>query len=65
MYLDDILVFLKTQEVHLQHLYKLFDILRINKLHAKLNKCHFTKCELGYLGHVVVKDGIKVDPQKR
>ncbi len=64
VYLDDILVFSKTQEEHLEHLRKVFEILRENKLFAKLTKCHFAKSELEYLGHVVGKDGIKVDPRK-
>ena len=64
VYLDDILVFSKNQEEHLEHLRKVFDILRKNKIYAKLTKCHFAKEELEYLGHVVGKDGIKVDPRK-
>ena len=64
VYLDDILVFSKTQEEHLEHLRKVFEILRENKLFAKLTKCRFAKSELEYLGHVVGKDGIKVDPRK-
>ena len=61
VYLDDILVFSKTKKEHLEHLRKAFNILRENKLYAKLTKCHFAKSELEYLGHVVGKDGIKVD----
>ena len=65
VYLDDILVFSKTQEEHLEHLRKAFEILRENnKLFAQLTKCRFAKSELEYLGHVVGKDGIKVDPRK-
>ena len=64
VYLDDILVFSKTQEEHLEHLRKVFEILRENKLFAKLTKCRFAKSELEYLGHAVGKDGIKVDPRK-
>jgi hypothetical protein len=60
VYIDDILVFSKTQEEHLQHLRKVFEIL----LFAKLTKCRFAKSELEYLGHVVGKDGIKVDHRK-
>ena len=62
VYLDGILVFSKTQEEHLEHIPKVFNILRENKLYAKLIKCHFAKSELEYLGHVLGKDGIKADP---
>jgi hypothetical protein len=65
IYLDDILVFFKNQEEHLEHLRKVFDILHENKLYAKLTKCHLTKEEaLEYLGHMMDKDKIEVDPRK-
>ena len=64
VYLDNILVFSKTPKEHIEHLQVIFDVLRKNKLYAKLAKCHFAKNELEYLSHVVGKDGIKVDPRK-
>ena len=64
VYVNNILVFSKIQEEHLEHLRKIFNILRENKLYAKWTKCHFAKSELEYLGNVVGKDGIKVDPRK-
>ena len=65
VYLNDILVFSKTQEKHLEYLRKVFNVLRENKLYGKLFKCHFAKSELEYLGHVVDKDGIKIDTVTR
>ena len=64
VYLDDNLVFSKRQEQHLEHLRKIFEILRKNKLFATLTKRRFAKTELEYLGHVVGEDGIKVDPER-
>lgn len=64
MYLDDILVFSKTAEDHEKHLRAVLKLLRENKFHAKLWKCHFMKEEVEYLGHLVGKDGIRVDPRK-
>ena len=64
VYLDDILIFSKSQEEHLQHVKEVLEILRNNKLYAKLSKCEFGKKELNFLGHVVSADGIKVDPKK-
>jgi hypothetical protein len=64
VYLDDILVFLKIEEEHVVHMSKVLKILRKHRLYAKLSNCHFAKDELHYLGHVVGKDEIKVDPAK-
>ena len=43
VYLDDTLVFSRSQEKHLEHLCKVFEIPRENKLFAKLTKCRFGK----------------------
>ena len=43
---------------------QVLQILRKNQFYAKMSKCHFGKSELHYLGHVVGKEGIKVDPKK-
>jgi hypothetical protein len=64
VYLDDLLVFSKTQEEHLAHVRKVLERLREHKLYAKLVKCQFMASELKYLGHVVGRDGIKPDPDK-
>ena len=64
MYLDDILIFSKTPEEHEKNLRLVLQVLRENKFYAKMSKCHFFKEELEYLGHVVGKDGIRVDPKK-
>jgi transposase InsO family protein len=64
IYLDDILVFSKCSEEHAQHLAEVLELLRKHDLYAKISKCDFCKDELHFLGHVVGKDGIKVDPHK-
>ena len=38
--------------------------LREHQLYAKLEKCEFFKTEIQYLGHVISKEGIAVDPNK-
>jgi hypothetical protein len=64
VYLDDLLIFSRTREEHLSHLRRVFERLREKQLYAKLAKCNFFKTELAYLGHVVGRDGLKVDPGK-
>jgi hypothetical protein len=64
VYLDDILIYSSTPEDHLRHVETVLAILRANRLHAKLSKCDFGKSQLSFLGHVVGKQGISVDPAK-
>lgn len=64
VYLDDLLVFSRTPEEHLQHLETVFSILQQQGLKAKLSKCAFNQPELKFLGHVVGRHGLKVDPEK-
>ena len=64
IYLDDIIVFSKTPEEHAIHMEKVLKILDEADLYISLKKCDFEKSELKFLGHLVGKDGIKVDPAK-
>lgn len=64
IYLDDILVYSKTEEEHYEHLRQVFETLRQYKLYCKPHKCQFMKEEVAYLGHVVTRDGVKPDPKK-
>ena len=63
-YLDDILIFSKTHEEHLQHLEIIFERLRQAGLKLKGEKCQFFKKNLHYLGHVISEEGIKPLPDK-
>ena len=53
VYLDDIIVFSKTEDEHLDHLRKVLQKLRENKLYVNPEKCSFFSEEVSYLGHVV------------
>jgi hypothetical protein len=64
VYLDDLLVYSKTEEEHMTHLERVLDRLWEHQLYAKLSKCNFLTHELKYLGHLVGKDGLKPDPEK-
>ncbi|KAJ9520727.1 hypothetical protein QJQ45_007586 [Haematococcus lacustris] len=64
VYLDDILVMSRSVQDHLLHLKQVFELLRKNKLYAKLSKCEFMRYTLKFLGHLVTSGGIAVDPDK-
>ena len=64
LYLNDILIFSRTPEEHLQHLDMVLQRLEENRLYVKRSKCEFNMPEVHYLGHIVSADGIKVDPRK-
>lgn len=64
VYLDDILVFSQTREEHLRHLKYVLERLQQEKLLINMKKCSFMKSELVYLGFVISKDGLKMDPKK-
>ena len=62
--IDDILVFSKTKEEHVEHLRLVLQKLREHNLYAKRSKCEFWLEEVSFLGHVVSNDGIAVDTSK-
>ncbi|CAI7876215.1 unnamed protein product [Closterium sp. NIES-53] len=64
VYLDDILIFSKTREDHLCDLDAVFKRLQENRLITEGSMCKFFKQELEFLGHVISRDGIKIDPAK-
>ncbi|KAL6223465.1 hypothetical protein ACLB2K_006852 [Fragaria x ananassa] len=64
VFIHDILIYSKTLEDHDRHLRIVLHVLREAKLFAKLGKCEFWKEEVKFLGHVVSKEGILVDPSK-
>ena len=62
--IDDILVYSKSKEDHVRHLRIVLQRLREEKLYAKFSKCEFWLTSVTFLGHVVSKEGIRVDPAK-
>lgn len=64
VFFDDILIYTKTWKEHLKHLEKVLSLLEENQFYAKKSKCTFGKQEVEYLGHVISKEGVKVDPKK-
>ena len=55
VFIDDILVFSKSEEEHEQHLRMVLDKLREHQLYAKFSKCEFWLREVGFLGHVLTE----------
>ena len=64
VFIDDILVYSKTEREHAGHLQLVLQILREKKLYAKLSKCEFWMKEVKFLDHVVSHGGISVDLSK-
>jgi hypothetical protein len=61
LFIDDILVYSRSDE---EHLHLALQKLREHRLYAKLSKCEFWMKQVAFLGHVILKGGISVDPSK-
>jgi hypothetical protein len=64
VFIDDILVYSRNEGEPEGHLRLVLQKLREHKLYAKLSKCVFWLKQVAFLGHVVLKGGISVDPSK-
>ncbi|KAJ9547519.1 hypothetical protein OSB04_020062 [Centaurea solstitialis] len=64
VFIDDILIYSQSKEDHEHHLRLILELLKAEKLYAKFSKCEFWIREVHFLGHVVNKEGIHVDPAK-
>jgi hypothetical protein len=64
IFIDDILIYSKTSKEHEEHLHKVLERLRSEKLYAKLEKCEFWLDSVSFLRHVISGDGVAVDPEK-
>jgi hypothetical protein len=61
VFIDDILVYSRSEEEHLR---LILQKLREHRLYAKLSKCKFWIKQVSFLGHVILKGGISMDPSK-
>ncbi|GKE58268.1 putative reverse transcriptase domain-containing protein [Tanacetum coccineum] len=64
VFIDDILIYSKSKEDHEIHLKLVFELLKKENLFAKFSKCDFWLQEVHFLGYVVNRNGIQVDPSK-
>ncbi|RWR86324.1 reverse transcriptase [Cinnamomum micranthum f. kanehirae] len=64
IFIDDILVYLKSEQEHSHHLRTTLQLLRDNQLYEKLEKCDFWLQHVAFLGHIITREGLAVDPAK-
>jgi len=64
VFIDDILIYSRNREDHVDRLRVVLDVLREHQLYGKLSKCEFWLEEVQFLGHVISAKGITVDPSK-
>jgi hypothetical protein len=64
VYIDDILAYSNSMEEHVEHLRKMFQRLKENKLYAKFEKCEFRVSEVDFLRHRITQEGLKTDDRK-
>ncbi|KAE8723570.1 Detected protein of unknown function [Hibiscus syriacus] len=64
VFIDDILIYSRTEAEHDEHLKIVLRTLREHRLYAKLSKCEFWLQEVSFLGHIISARGVQVDPSK-
>jgi hypothetical protein len=64
VFLDDILIYSKSEEEHEKHLNMVLQVLREHQLYSKLIKCSFYHNQIQYLGHIISEEGIAMDLEK-
>ena len=62
--LDDVIIYSEDPQLHVTHVRAILQILRENQLYAKVEKCEFNKDHMTFVGYMVSKAGIGMDPAK-
>ena len=62
--LDDVIIFSNSFAEHIPHVRSILEVLRQHRLYAKVEKCEFHKDQMTFVGYMVSKDGIGMDPAK-
>ena len=62
-YMDDIIVFSRTREEHVQHLRRTLQILREAGFRIKPSKCQWFKTTVNYVGHQISAEGVRAIPE--
>ncbi|XP_048136592.1 uncharacterized protein LOC125315480 [Rhodamnia argentea] len=64
VYLDDIVIYSRTLEEHVEHLKRVFQVTRENELYVKKEKCVFAQRRVPFLGHIVGEGRVRMDVAK-
>jgi hypothetical protein len=64
VFIDDNLIYSQNEQEHEEHLRKVLQRLRDCQLYAKLSKCEFWISEVLFLGHIINREGLAIDPKK-
>ncbi|GJR71351.1 putative reverse transcriptase domain-containing protein [Tanacetum coccineum] len=64
VFIDDILIYSKNKQEHIEHHKQILELLKKEELYAKFSKCEFWIPKVQFLGHVIHSKGIQVDPAK-
>ncbi|GKE04103.1 putative reverse transcriptase domain-containing protein [Tanacetum coccineum] len=64
VFINDILVYSKDEEEHGKHLKIILELLKKERLYVKFSKCDFWLDSVQFLGHVIDRNGVHVDPAK-
>jgi len=64
VYLDNILIFTRTEEEHKRAVWRVLEVLAEHKLFLHLEKCEFHRKEIEYLGLVISENKVAIDPVK-
>ncbi|KAL0461175.1 UNVERIFIED_CONTAM: Retrovirus-related Pol polyprotein from transposon [Sesamum latifolium] len=64
VYLDDIVIYSRTLAEHVEHLRQVLARFREYELYAKVSKCSFAQETISFLGHIVERGCIRMDPKK-
>nr|GEZ52643.1 putative reverse transcriptase domain-containing protein [Tanacetum cinerariifolium] len=64
VFIDDIMIYSKSKQEHVEHLKKILELLKKEQLYAKFSKCEFWIPKVQFLGHMIDSQGIHVYPSK-